>query len=143
MFGISLTNTVPSKECHIDGYVPVEAVISLDSHKEHIDIQTGFWTLRDYVAQWRSAVNLLAEGDSSKSILITQFLDPSKRERGHCIEGWPLYVELKPHNKAAMNKGVRQLQRYVSNDPQGRSGSLWTYKKTWRGNYKYKCQRGC
>ncbi|HEX8182830.1 MAG TPA: RHS repeat-associated core domain-containing protein [Candidatus Saccharimonadales bacterium] len=52
-------------------------------------------------------------------------------------------VELKPHNRRAIDQGMKQLNRYVANDAQKRQGSLWTYKKTWYGSFKYKCQRGC
>jgi len=50
-------------------------------------------------------------------------------------------VELKPYNKAAMKKGMKQLERYTAGNLS--KGALWTYKKSVFGKYKFKCQWGC
>ena len=50
-------------------------------------------------------------------------------------------IELKPHNSAAIARGIKQLARYERGS--SLQGQLWTYKKTMFGRFKFKCQRGC
>jgi RHS repeat-associated protein len=55
------------------------------------------------------------------------------RADGHTKKGGPM--ELKPHNKRAIAAGKKQLARYERLS--GKSGELWTYRKTWYGRIKY------
>lgn len=94
MLSIEYSNIPPKNTCYITGYKPIQANIIIGDLKEHVDIQIGHWSLYDYKIQWIDGANRLINGMGDTSLLVTQALDPNKKEKGYAIEAWVLYKEI-------------------------------------------------
>jgi CdiI N-terminal domain len=80
-FGIGFVNSTGDR-------VQATAQIRIGDSVEDFAADLGYWSTSDYLASWRSALELLEKEEVAKSCLVASITDPQTSNYFSC---WPLY----------------------------------------------------
>lgn len=134
MFKIEITDKGSNSLCSIPGYKGYKGSIVINDFKEHIDIQTGFWTKSDYIDSWKKSCDKLLAEDGCETVFFTQVLDPKTEVRNYAAECWSayrqgswVYVQMYYLPKLKKTNSVA-YERYLSEQPREREKDFSEWK---------------